>query len=134
MTQEQFDKVFQEQTRRCESLLCNKAKEYAADFDRLHNFHVAEKFTSQRTPVAALAGMMLKHVVSLFDMMEAKEPLSFPSDLWDEKITDTMNYLFLLCTVLTDERQQEVNYDPNFRLIASPDVCDPDRDPPINRR
>ena len=43
----------------------------------------------------ALAGMMAKHIVSLYDMCYA-DGETFDMDTWDEKITDSLNYLFLL--------------------------------------
>ena len=107
MTHQEFDKIFQEQVRLCESILCTKAREYSASDDRLHNFNVAADFTEQRNPIAALSGMLLKHIVSLYDMMEDRNPLRFSNALWNEKLTDAMNYLFLLRALIIDARQNE---------------------------
>lgn len=38
--------------------------------------------------------MMSKHTVSVYDMCESGE--QYPIHLWQEKITDSINYLLLL--------------------------------------
>lgn len=45
------------------------------------------------TPIQALAGMMCKHTVSVYDMCRSGE---YPIELWSKKITDSINYLLLL--------------------------------------
>lgn len=79
--------------------LMKKAKEYATDGDRLHNFKVAAAVQGI-TPNAALAGMMAKHTVSVYDMIGTGE--TYPMDLWEEKIKDSINYLFLLWALLNE--------------------------------
>lgn len=75
----------------------NKAKEYATGGDRLHNFKVAAAVQGI-SPTAALAGMMAKHTVSVYDMVGSGE--DYPMELWEEKIKDSINYLFLLWALL----------------------------------
>lgn len=77
--------------------LMNKAKEYATGGDRLHNFKVAASVQGI-SPKAALAGMMAKHTVSVYDMIGSGE--DYPMELWEEKIKDSINYLFLLWALL----------------------------------
>ena len=79
--------------------LLQKAKEYATDGDRLHNFKVAAAVQGI-TPVQALAGMMAKHTVSVYDM--AGTGMQYPVDLWEEKIKDSINYLFLLWALVQE--------------------------------
>lgn len=100
MTTEKFEKVVSEQIKRSISTLCNKAKEYATT-DRLHNFKVAAA-VQQCTPVQALAGMMAKHTVSVYDMCISGK--DYPIDLWDEKITDSINYLLLLKALVEESK------------------------------
>jgi hypothetical protein len=69
MLTEQFDKIINEQLDLCKSVLCNKAKEYAT-IDRLHNFKVASAILDCSTE-RALAGMMVKHTVSIYDMVNS---------------------------------------------------------------
>ena len=47
----------------------------------------------------ALAGMLAKHIVSLYDMCFDEEAV-YPMDTWNEKITDSLNYLFLLKAIV----------------------------------
>ena len=68
MTQEEFNVVFELQMRKCADILAHKKKEYTGDnIDRLSAFKIAAALQNC-DPKAALAGMMSKHVVSLYDM------------------------------------------------------------------
>lgn len=97
-----FDKIINEQLNRCTDVLLNKAKEYATS-DRLHNFKVAASLQSCHIK-QSLAGMMAKHTVSVYDMCMSDTDYSLT--LWDEKITDHINYLLLLRAVVADDRVQ----------------------------
>jgi len=82
--------------------LQRKTKEYTGDnADRLSAFKTAAALQSC-SPQQALAGMMAKHIVSLYDMCFA-EGMSFSLDIWNEKITDSLNYLFLLKAIVKEE-------------------------------
>lgn len=52
--------------------------------------------------------MMAKHIISLYDMCYAKSA-AFKKELWDEKITDSLNYLFLLAAIIREEAAYEQN-------------------------
>ena len=52
--------------------------------------------------------MMAKHIVSLYDMCYTKNT-AFKKELWDEKITDSLNYLFLLAAIIREEAAYEQN-------------------------
>lgn len=68
MTQEEFNVVFELQMRKCADILAHKKKEYTGDnIDRLSAFKIAAALQNC-DPKAALAGMMSKHVVSLYDI------------------------------------------------------------------
>ena len=68
MTQEEFNVVFELQMRKCADILAHKKKEYTGDnIDRLSAFKIAAALQNC-DPKAALAGMMSKHVVCLYDM------------------------------------------------------------------
>lgn len=99
MNKENFDIIVDEQIDRCVSILDTKKDEYATTTDRLHNFNVASELMGVK-PKQALAGMMVKHTVSVYDMCMSDE--EFPITLWDEKITDHINYLLLLRAVIED--------------------------------
>ena len=68
MTQNEFNVVLEQQYRKCADVLAHKKKEYTGDrIDRLSAFKIAASLQGC-TPKTALAGMMSKHVVSLYDM------------------------------------------------------------------
>lgn len=100
MNNADFNKVVDEQLDFCKSLLCKKGKEYDRDTkDRFHSFKVAAALQGE-TPIQALAGMLAKHTVSVYDLIrEGSSDLA----IWDEKITDHINYLLLLKGLIMDE-------------------------------
>ncbi len=115
MNTEDFNKIIHEQIERCENTLCQKADEYATD-DRLHNFKVAAGIQNC-LPTTALGGMMAKHTVSVYDMLRGlEEGKSYPLELWDEKIGDSINYLLLLAAAVRDYSENQRNHQ-NYVLI-----------------
>ena len=105
MDAETFNQIFEYQMGKVESTLVKKGDEYANE-DRLHNFRVAA--IMQGTSLKqALAGMMAKHTASVYDMCASEE--EFDLDKWDEKITDHINYLFLLAAVVRDGLENRVS-------------------------
>ena len=106
MTSAQFDQVIEDQFQRCRQLLSQKAGEYARG-DRLSNFKKAANLTGY-TPVTALWGMAVKHIVSIADYVndyEMGDVHTLPQ--WDEKIHDAINYLLLLKGALIDGGELE---------------------------
>lgn len=68
MTQSDFNLLFIQQVNRCEETLRGKAKEYTGNNpDRLSAFKTAAAL-QECTPERALAGMMAKHIISLYDI------------------------------------------------------------------
>lgn len=105
MNTETFNKIIREQIERCENTLCKKADEYATE-DRLHNFKVAAGI-QKCLPTTALGGMMAKHTVSVYDMIRGlEEGKSYPLELWDEKIGDSINYLLLLAAAVREKAEK----------------------------
>jgi len=107
MNVEEFNTVVAAQIKKSTDVLCVKANEYATE-DRLHNFKVASELQGC-TQRQALAGMMAKHTVSVYDLCMAETMGS--RDLWDEKITDHINYLLLLRAVVEEELKTAVYAD-----------------------
>lgn len=99
MDSKTFNEETSAQIKRSVDVLCTKATEYATE-DRLHNFKVAAEL-EQVPAVQALAGMMAKHTVSVYDM--CKSGKEYPLALWEEKITDHINYLLLLNALIRDK-------------------------------
>ena len=97
-----FEQVLKERIEKCVNVLNVKADEYATS-DRLHNFKVAAGLQGC-TPIKALAGMMCKHTVSVYDLVNDQEAgKTIPIELWDEKIGDSINYLLLLTALVAED-------------------------------
>ena len=63
--------------------------------DPLHNFHQAAKLKGETT-LKAIGGMMAKHTVSIYDLINQASEEYIPEEVWFEKIQDHMNYLLFL--------------------------------------
>lgn len=103
MNEDTFRDIVLEQIEVCKDTLQVKGDEYATD-DRLHNFKIAAALQNQR-PAEALAGMMAKHTVSIYDLIQSNPTNTI---LWNEKITDHINYLLLLKAVMVEEWQTTI--------------------------
>lgn len=93
MTVEERDKTIRITIDKCMRVLKEKAEGYSTDEDVLHNFRVAAGLQGCSV-TQALAGMMTKHTVSVYDMVNSGQ--SYAPAVWDEKIGDLINYLLLL--------------------------------------
>jgi len=103
MELEDFKILTVERFRACLDLMCGKKnEEYSRNNDKLHNFKTAAMIRNS-TPEDALIGMWLKHLVSVFDIVDDLPKLPDNSIL-EEKITDSINYLVLL-EALIKERE-----------------------------
>lgn len=120
MKTEKFESILNKRIDKCVKVLCAKADEYATE-DRLHNFKVAAELQNC-TPITALAGMMAKHTVSVYDLIKRQEQgLVVPKEMWDEKIGDHLNYLFLL-TALIEEKSEEGTEDAPCSGMSETDM------------
>ena len=63
--------------------------------DPLHNFHQAAKLKGETT-LKAIGGMMAKHTVSIYDLINKASEEYVPEEVWFEKIQDHLNYLLFL--------------------------------------
>ena len=101
ITQKEANAAFDEQVALCREILQRKTKEYTGDdTDRLGAFKAAAAL-QHTTPERALAGMLAKHIVSLYDMC-FDDSASYDIGTWNEKITDSLNYLFLLKAIVKE--------------------------------
>ena len=100
--------MFDEQVALCARILQQKTKEYTGDdTDRLGAFKAAAAL-QHCTPEQALAGMLAKHIVSLYDMC-FDDGTHYDISTWDEKITDSLNYLFLLKAIVKEGHTNQPN-------------------------
>lgn len=106
MTQSEINEIFDSTIADCRAVLCGKADEYVGKGDRLSNFKHAAHLQNLSLP-AALAGMMSKHTVSVYDMIcRYQNGEKFSEEKWMEKVGDHINYLILLQAVLAEERKK----------------------------
>lgn len=105
ITKAEFNLVFEKQVTHCSEILQKKTKEYTGDNpDRLSAFKVAAAMQGC-DPKRALAGMLAKHIVSLYDMCY-DDRTKYNMEIWNEKITDSLNYLFLLKAIVEEESDE----------------------------
>lgn len=105
-----------EQLSVCQQILDRKKVEYATDEDRLHNFRVAAAMTGE-TMAEALAGMMVKHTTSIYDLIrDSAKGMHIGLATWEEKITDHINYLLLLKAIV-DENETGIESSPSVRAV-----------------
>ena len=105
MTQEKFVEIVNEQIDYCKSLLGCKGEEYDTfNDDRLHAFKTAAMIQHENQK-QALAGMMAKHTVSIYDM--CSQQTEFTEEKWIEKISDSINYLLILRAIIEEEKNNE---------------------------
>lgn len=102
-----FTEVMLKQMERCDSLLHVKEAEYSQGKDRLDQFKRGAAFCDKH-PLEVLAGMMLKHTTSVYDLVgKAARGEQVGIGMWEEKITDHINYLLLLMALVIDMQSTE---------------------------
>jgi hypothetical protein len=103
MKEKEFEQILQQRLKKIEETLGNKAKEYAAEGDKLHNFNVGARMTGQIRE-RVLWGFALKHYISFMDILDDMELGKLPSEgMVDEKIGDLINYLVLVEASIKDK-------------------------------
>jgi len=71
--------------------------------DPLHNFRQAAKLKGETT-IKAIGGMMAKHTVSIYDLINKASEEYVPEEVWFEKIQDHMNYLLFLWAAVEETK------------------------------
>ena len=103
MTNNEFNKIVTNRIDLIQSVLVNKAAEYASDGDRLANFKDGAAITGL-SPALTLWAYMAKHLASvkkIIDDMDNSNKL--PSiELLEEKVGDSINYFILLEAVIKE--------------------------------
>ena len=97
MNKEQFETVVERRIQQIRTTLLSKGMEYQnGDSDVFHNFKIAAAMRNI-TPEQALDGMLLKHLVSMQDIVNNTAKGIAPTfQLADEKLCDIINYYILL--------------------------------------
>lgn len=115
MNQEEFEDAINDQLETCTELLFSKSDAYNEGDDKLRSFRVAAVLQGV-TIEAALGGMLAKHIVSIYDMIDGAIE-NYWVGTWEEKIADAINYLLILKAMVAEryhelEDGQEVGKDP----------------------
>lgn len=105
MTREEYNKSIEAQLKRVKETLIKKNKEYSTDNSPLHNFHQSAKILRVSPKECALA-FMVKHLTSIIDMTQSD--IDYPIELWEEKLGDAKNYLFLIECLVQEEKNEKV--------------------------
>ena len=101
MTPEHFNKLVDSVFGDLRALLSSKEKEYSQGVDRLDQFKKGAMMTN-RPSHQVLAGFMLKHTTSIYDMLQQENTNIFSIDEWNQKIYDHINYLLLLLGIIEE--------------------------------
>lgn len=102
MDDKTFNQIIETKLEETHKVLLDKNAGYANE-DRLHAFTTATALGPEgETRSQALAGMMKKHTVSVYDMINSGE--AYSEEMWDEKIGDHINYLLLLRATIVEDK------------------------------
>ena len=105
MKNELFNMIVEKRFKHCQEIFLPKNNEYSRNDDRLHNFKRAGQLMGT-TPEKALLCMMLKHAVSILDIVDDAEKDILPKETtMKEKFSDIHNYLYLLEGLIEERRQ-----------------------------
>lgn len=99
MTNKKFNRYLDEKLEEIKRMLGKKQSEYSANGDRFHNFKRAAEII-RCTPEQALRGMLVKQLVSVFDMLE--KGATYTGAHVKEKCGDVINYMILLEAMLLE--------------------------------
>ena len=114
MDSKTFNEILISRIGKIQDTLRKKGDEYVVGGDILHSFRAAANITNT-TPERALRGMMMKHLVSVLDIIESEDIT--PIDVVDEKLGDLINYLILLEACLIDRIQTHAMVNEMFNKI-----------------
>ena len=102
MNTENFKEAIEKHLGRINSNLLAKAKEYATDTDRLHNFNRASGIIGECRE-KAIFSFALKHLVSTMDIIDDINKGKLPTqEMLDEKLGDLGTYIALLYASIQD--------------------------------
>jgi len=112
MNIEDFEQAIKKHLAIIDKNLLEKAREYAVDGDRLHNFNRAASILGDCRE-KALFGFALKHLVSVMDMIDdINETGKLPTqEKLDEKLGDLGTYIALLYASIQDRMKCCGNWD-----------------------
>ena len=109
MNSEKFNQTIEEQIKICRDLLISKNKEYATENDRLSNFRQPSSLMNM-SPAEVAFCYDSKHIASIQKIVHEISQGKIPSlELWQEKITDYLNYGLLMKACVLEEIENASN-------------------------
>ena len=115
MTNGRFYELLKTELFTIENTLKSKGNEYSTIENKLHNFDKAGRMSNQSRE-RALMGMLLKHQVSVDDIVDKLEKGELPTfGLLNEKIGDIINYYILLKACIVDRIEKKRDIDGTER-------------------
>lgn len=106
---EEYNTIIEDTIEKVKNILLVKGKEYGTNDDPLHNFRAATQMMNMDIK-QVLAGYMMKHTVSVYNMIEnSKGPGTYSTEKWEEKIIDHINYLLILRACIGEEKLNNMN-------------------------
>lgn len=104
VSEQEFKQLFEERVQKCRQVLVKKAQEYSSDDDKMRNFNVVARMLNMK-PYQVAFLFMMKHFESLYEIIMNGKEVS--PEMWDEKMGDTLNYLFLIDAMWIKERRRK---------------------------
>lgn len=96
MNNEKFNALLEDQMERCSNLLVKKNAEYSQGGDRLSNFRQPSSLMKMHPAEVAFC-YDAKHIASIQKIVHDLSSGIVPTEeMWQEKITDYLNYGFLM--------------------------------------
>ncbi len=109
MTDNYMMMAIDRQIRHCENILADKFGDYGNHADPFWHFNRAAELLEQ-TPEQVLMALFSKHLTCIVEM--AKDPGASVYLRWQEKLTDAINYLLILSSMI------QAKYDTPADVLA----------------
>ena len=126
MQSSQFNELLERKLADSRTVLAGKADEYSHGGDRLSNFKRAAELAGC-TPEKALIGFVTKHIVALYDFVDALPDRCMTLEQWAEKTGDIRNYMILLDGLIEERLDNRIHKQkspiPPVAPPCVPDVC-----------
>ena len=106
MDKETFKKCKDHLLRKANAVMNAKEAEYFSTDDVLGNLKRIAMFRDKETP-EAIINLVAKQLVSVSDMVN-NEPMMLdpiPLDQWEEKLVDSLNYIFKFYAAIREQRE-----------------------------
>jgi len=104
MKHEELVKFIEERVNKCKEVISKKGLEYGTNYNVLKNFFYTGMFLGENPEKVAFM-YMLKHFESLKSIIYDGKITT--DEVYEEKITDLLNYLFIIDALIKERRNQE---------------------------